>query len=330
MPIIQKNNYAGQTPGTTVDVGNSGNSGDPLSHVLPTTGGTITYALVDGRMAVRMTPTGAATPSTRRTISESQGRVMVTRRRFYWDGTTKATARPIQTHHSSPFGSPSTGIAFTQIRANNPQIEACTGAGVAIAASRVHLPAAGWYEIELVSISASASGANDGVIAMYVYAANGTTAVDKTDAGGLTTVQKVFTGQNITNLHPGSVRWGLAPVASVPTNDDLVEEQAMWTDDVNARLSAFESNRTLPAVQDVTITQAIPPTTTGGSNGQLVITWTASTDPDHEGYEIGIAAGLGVTSGFTIVGNAAKNATTYTVTGRTPGPYTVAVRSIPA
>ena len=50
----------------------------------------------------------------------------------------------------------------------------------------------------------------------------------------------------------------------------------------------------------------------------------------HRPAEIGVAAGLNATTGFTVVGNASRNATTYTITGRTPGPYTVAVRAVPA
>src|SRR5690606_38781081 len=107
---------------------------------------------------------------------------------------------------------------------------------------------------------------------MYLYASDGTTLVNK-QADGTTVVPNVFTGQSLTDVHPGSVRWGTASVASVPTHDDLAEPQAMWTDDTTARLPKFDANTTLPAVENVTITQAIAPTTGGGNDGRLVITW---------------------------------------------------------
>lgn len=323
MPTLFKNDFQGQTSGGDVTVENSGTSGDPFTHVLKPDGAdTIKYLTAGGKTGVRFTPGGGG-PSTRWTLSASQGRRLVTRRRFNYTGVLTQN-RTLHAHHSSPFGAPAVTIGFPQQRSGQAQIEATFGNGTPITASRVTLPAAGTYEVEYATVSASASGVSDGIVAMRVYMADGVTLVDSN-------VQQVFTGLAMTNLHPGSVRWSTATNAGGFTFDDLFEPQALFTDDLTAWVGQYQANRTLAPVTGVTRTGVAPPTTVSpGNDGTISVTWNPLVDPDLGGYDIAIADGENASSGFVTVGTVAVGTHAYTVTGLEPGPYTVVVRPIPA
>lgn len=76
----------------------------------------------------------------------------------------------------------------------------------------------------------------------------------------------------------------------------------------------------------VTVTDETDPTTSGGSDGSITITWAAITNAVR--YEVGIATGHDQTSGFTQVEDDATSP--FVITGRSAGDYTVAVKAHPA
>jgi hypothetical protein len=75
----------------------------------------------------------------------------------------------------------------------------------------------------------------------------------------------------------------------------------------------------------VTVTEENPPTTPGGTDGSIKVTWPAISGADH--YQAGRAAGHDITGGFTIVSSTATSP--YTFTGLGAGNYTVAIRAVP-
>lgn len=76
----------------------------------------------------------------------------------------------------------------------------------------------------------------------------------------------------------------------------------------------------------VTVTTEVDPSTPGGTDGSITVTWPAVPNADH--YEAGIADGHGQTSGFTVTSTSAVSP--YTFTGLDAGDYTVAIRAMPA
>jgi hypothetical protein len=75
----------------------------------------------------------------------------------------------------------------------------------------------------------------------------------------------------------------------------------------------------------VTVTAQTGPTTIGGSDGEITVTWPAVTNAG--GYDAGITTGLNQTTGFTIDSTSATSP--YTFDGLVSGDYTVAVRAKP-
>lgn len=85
----------------------------------------------------------------------------------------------------------------------------------------------------------------------------------------------------------------------------------------------------LPAALDAPVVSevvAINPTTTGGTNGSITLTWGAVTDADR--YEVEIADGLDATTGFVV--DNADATSPHTIAGLSAGPYTWSVRAHPA
>lgn len=76
----------------------------------------------------------------------------------------------------------------------------------------------------------------------------------------------------------------------------------------------------------VTVTEETNPSTSGGSDGSIEITWTTVANADR--YEVGIAAGHDQTTGFTQIEDDATSP--FVITGRAAGDFTVAVRAHPA
>lgn len=76
----------------------------------------------------------------------------------------------------------------------------------------------------------------------------------------------------------------------------------------------------------VTVTNENNPSTPGGTDGEIIVTWPAVVGAvDH--YAAAIADGHDVTSGFTIVDSSATSP--HTFTGLDAGNYTVAIRAVP-
>lgn len=80
------------------------------------------------------------------------------------------------------------------------------------------------------------------------------------------------------------------------------------------------------ATPTVSVTASTNPTTTGGSDGTITVSWDAVTNADT--YEVGIADGLDQTDGFTQV--TADATSPYQITGLSAGDYTVGVKAHPA
>jgi len=84
----------------------------------------------------------------------------------------------------------------------------------------------------------------------------------------------------------------------------------------------------VPAALDApTVTEvvAINPTTVGGTDGSITLTWGAVTDADR--YEVEIADGLGAETGFVV--DSADATSAHSITGLAAGPYTWSVRAYP-
>lgn len=86
---------------------------------------------------------------------------------------------------------------------------------------------------------------------------------------------------------------------------------------------------TLPEALDAPVVSnvvAINPTTVGGTDGSITLTWGAVTDADR--YEVEIADGLDATTGFVVDDSDATSP--HSITGLEAGPYTWSVRAYPA
>jgi hypothetical protein len=75
----------------------------------------------------------------------------------------------------------------------------------------------------------------------------------------------------------------------------------------------------------VTVTNETDPTTPGGTDGSITVTWPAVSGAAT--YDAGIADGLNRTDGFSVVSTSATSP--YVFTGLNAGDYTVAIRAIP-
>lgn len=95
---------------------------------------------------------------------------------------------------------------------------------------------------------------------------------------------------------------------------------------VSNRITAALS---LPAALDAPVVSevvAVNPSTVGGTDGSITLTWGPVTDADR--YEVDIADGLDATSGFVV--DNADATSPHTIAGLAAGPYTWGVRAYPA
>jgi hypothetical protein len=128
-------------------------------------------------------------------------------------------------------------------------------------------------------------------------------------------------GKQSANLPaPGAVfeYLGWETVAVNPADTSEAQAKAYFADDPT----------TVPVPLDtpaVTVVSQTDPTTAGGTDGTITVSWPAVPDADH--YEAGWAAG-DVTEGFAVVSSSATSP--YVFTGRSAGVQTVAIRAIPA
>lgn len=85
----------------------------------------------------------------------------------------------------------------------------------------------------------------------------------------------------------------------------------------------------VPAALDspnITNALAINPSTVGGSDGAMTLTWDPVDDADR--YEVSLAPGLAAETGFVV--QSADATSPYSITGLSAGPYTWGVRAYPA
>lgn len=326
MVKLLKNSFEGLTDGVDLTVALTGQSGDAMSHVLPETG-TIkvsSAAARHGTRGVELTPTTTSPGSSmRQTLAESHGRLMVTRRPFYYGGTHSA-ARTLQSHFATLNGSTQHG--WVQVRANNPHLELAYGNGTFINEARVTLPGVGWYVVELVSIAASASGVSDGAIGFRAWPENSDGSLGTKLQNATNT--DLFTNLPITHQHPSAVRWGTAVASTGFTKDQIDATQVLVADDLSLRLDTYAQTRQLVVPPNVRITSAVQPTSAGGTDGKLTVEWDGLDDAAVTGYQIGVAAGVNVKSGFELKATVGPTVRSYQVTGLAPGDYTAAVRAI--
>lgn len=265
MVLLLQNDFAGQIVGDNVSTLNSAESGVGFSHVLPSTG-TIKYISEGGKIGVEFDQIGGSVPTARWTLVDSQGRVMVTRRSFNYDGVLSA-ARAMVVHHTSPFGSPSAFIGVVQQRGGQPQVEITHGSGVVVTESRVSMDEAGGgagkYWLEFRSISSSATGVADGELSMKIYQEDGVTLF----------AERIHTGLVITPLEPGSVRWSHASGSSAGIKDKMFEPQALFTDDPLAWIGPMGSSVPLNT-PSLSLVSSIPASSASASDSEAVVSWT--------------------------------------------------------
>jgi hypothetical protein len=86
-----------------------------------------------------------------------------------------------------------------------------------------------------------------------------------------------------------------------------------------------------PAATPLTtpVVNAVPasPTTPGGTDGSIAVSWGAISGAVR--YSVEIATGLSATTGFTVV-DSAVTGTTKNITGKAAGDYTVGVTAFPS
>jgi len=128
--------------------------------------------------------------------------------------------------------------------------------------------------------------------------------------------------------------WTSGTGQSIGTNGDAVDFGAILgsVSGLNYKFEAYWADTyegPVPASQldtpVVTVSETSNPTTVGGTNGSVTVTWPAVSGAAT--YEAGRAAGINQTTGFTITSSAATSP--YTFTGLAAGPYTLAIRANP-
>lgn len=301
-----QNNFDGQTNGAAVTVANSAASGNAFSHVVLATGGSIVYsssAGVGGGTGMRITP-GSTYSYPRWTAPGTDGRRVVARRSVNVTSTPTANAILLELR---------TEVSATALLAQLSistalQVQVSVGSAVIIA-SRIALPSTGVYWVELAAVSASASGVSDGTVEYRVYAEDGTTLIGSWSSGATQAVS--YSWPNIARFSGvgGSIGW---------TYDDMDDLQALFTDDLNAWLGPIGSTAILPTPV-VAVTGHTNPTTSGGTDGTITVTWSPVSGASH------YVAGLDTVAGVTVVAEPVTSP--YTFTGLAGGTYTPAIQA---
>lgn len=158
----------------------------------------------------------------------------------------------------------------------------------------------------------------------FLFSAHATT-----DASGLFSVivKPSAGGAAVATVAPTNTTLGINPFAAFDIGgSSVIGDLGYW------RVQAEDGRTTVipPLIVDVpldtpvlTVTGSTNPTTIGGTNGTLTVSWPAVAGADH--YEADIVSGT-VTSGFVAEDTNATSPKTFT--GLAAGPYTVAVRAI--
>lgn len=325
MVTLLKNSFTGQTlgPATT---GNSGASGSAFSHMVAAGNGSFSYVNMpltgnSGNTGLRVTfDTANGLSYPRHTTAGTDGRRVVARRIFKFNKSALPTQDLIYIDIRTEV-SATAGIANIHMRTTG-ELEVTTSAG--IAGSRFAMPAgSATYQVELAATVASATGANDAQVGYRLYAEDGTTLLKEWNSAA---------NLDRTASLPNIVRWCGTTYNSGKTFDEMDELQALFTSDTSAWLGPYSETYTLdtPAV---TVTGTTTPTTVGGTNGTIALSWARLTDPNVASYEVSVAPGFGALSGFTVKGTVAQpgsgGTVTSTITGLSAGEYTVSVRAMP-
>lgn len=114
-------------------------------------------------------------------------------------------------------------------------------------------------------------------------------------------------------------------IGNIDTNAFTVQYDNLQLSDVLEWIGPYSPALVPLDTPVVTVTNITNPTTPGGTDGTVTVTWPAVDDADH--YAAAKAVGHDVTSGFTITSSAATSP--YTFTGLAAGNYTVAIRAVP-
>lgn len=300
-----ENTLEGGTSGTSVTAGNSGGaSGTPFSSTAGTGG--ITY------------DTGAA-------IHGSLG--------------AKSAATSLAGYLTGAFGSPTDAAAIriyfkvdTLVGSDSHLLRIMAGA------TRVaswHINTTGRLRLSDAAGTTGVFTSTDPILPgteyyLDLYAKTGTTSTNGTIHGAFgvkgaeatpvgtfsSTTANMGTGDSLTGFQLGKISASTQVVSF---------DSVAWDDDASGLIGAYTASATpLPTpVVSTTVTDA---STYGGTNGSVLVSWTAVTGAGH--YEVAVANVHGATTGFTTL-NANVTGTSYTIAGRSAGPGRVRVIAVP-
>lgn len=176
-----------------------------------------------------------------------------------------------------------------------------------IPASAFTLTANTLYRLKVAMTKETSAGASDGIVEVFIYASNGTTLLWSHTANNVST-----TSNNATQYRFGD------PSAKTSFTYDYLGVTAG-----GPLATGWVTPYAIPLANPVvTISNRTNPTTVGGSDGTITITWPAIAGADH--YEAAIAPGS-ITSGFTASDTNATSPKTFSGLGA--GTYTVAVKA---
>lgn len=164
------------------------------------------------------------------------------------------------------------------------------------------------YRIEaVVQTPTTATGSMD----LRIYAGDSTSPIAN--------VSTVVTGANF-GTDVGRIRIG---ANSAGNNwSQWYFDSIAWQDATTTFLGPVSTQLDTPVV---TVTNETDPTTVGGSDGSVTVTWPAVSGAAT--YTAGKASGLNQTTGFTPTSTSATSP--YTFTGLVAGDYTVAIKAVP-
>lgn len=304
---ILRNNFEGQTDGTNVSLVNSADSGDALTNIVvansPENGGdpAIQYeadAAVTGSMGVRITQ--QASPTYIRWDVAEAGTRFLARRSLKIASAPSNNAVLMQMRNSSTL--------MAEFRLGTDLKPYLTHGATSVVAAKPEDPLpVGTYWIELAVTKEDAGG--DGVVEIGVWDLSNNLLHSYTYSTGVTGTADA-----------AQYRFGQPSGASVWATEDI-DEIAAGPQSVGWLGPEVDMLDT-PVV---TVTGSNGPSTIGGEDGDITITWEAVTDAAS--YDVSIAEGI-VTEGFTATATGVTSP--YTFEGLTAGTWTVAVRAIAA